>query len=119
MRMLVTVSVYRQLATFARPVTGALHAFVAATSSHASVLPEGVPPGMMGDPVQRQGEADGSPIHASNEEPLYLPAPEAGSRAQLDVRTGNTIKMDSLGPVVGACSHKRHAACLSKRPIGQ
>ena len=39
----------------------------------------------------------------------YLPAPENGSTAQLDVSTGETIKLDSLGPLVGtqamACEH--------------
>lgn len=39
--------------------------------------------------------------HQEDTEPLYLPAPEEGATAVLDVSTGATVKLDHLGPLVG------------------
>lgn len=45
--------------------------------------------------------------HQEDTEPLYLPAPEEGATAVLDVSTGATVKLDHLGPLVGTLTLQR------------
>ena len=48
-----------------------------------------------------------------DEQHRFLPAPEGGSRATLDVSTGETLKLDELGPLVGTKQCCRTALRLS------
>lgn len=52
------------------------------------------------------------------EQHKYLPAPEATSTATLDVTSGETVKLDHLGPLVGAVHPALCAVCSLMLRVG-